>query len=93
MSPIPPDDPVSVPVWVMQALVIPIALGLLWALYRLGLREMSRWQQQIEEMQEQQKQIREQVRDVRRAMHSDHGDVEDHVRRLDDKLDQVLEEV
>lgn len=81
-----PEDPVSIPVWVMQALVIPIVLGILWVLYQLGLREMTRWQKRIEEVQQQQKKIKQELREVRQQMGTDHGDVEQ-------KLEQLIEQM
>jgi len=70
---------VTIPQWVLTAVVIPMAVGLVWVLWRLGIREVERWEDEREE-------LRRMIQDLRDELHDDHGDVEA-------KLDRLIEEV
>jgi len=93
MSPLPPEDPITLPEWALQYLIAPAAVGMFSLLYWLGGHIVSNWESEREQLRSEVEAIKAEIREMRDEMGSDHGDVEDYVQRLDDKLDQIHQEV
>lgn len=79
---------VSVPVWVIASIIVPVVLGFLELLRRIGLREMSRWDERVGELEEQ-------LNDLEAKMEGDHdgvagevGDLKNEVHALRRQIDR-----
>jgi len=70
---------VSVPVWVIASIVVPVVVGALEIMRRLGLRELSRWEDRVSDLEAQ-------IDDLEHKMQGDHDGVAGEVGDLKDEI-------
>lgn len=83
-SPPPPDD-VSIPFWIVQTILIPIAVGIVYAFWYIGTSYIEKRDEQIAE-------LREELKEVRQEVGNGNTEGAAELRRLESKLDSLLEE-
>jgi uncharacterized membrane protein (DUF106 family) len=74
-------DQIPVPQWVVTAVIVPIALGMLHVLWWIGKREISHYDEEISEIQSE-------IDRMRRERRSEHQSVEKILERIEGKLDE-----
>jgi len=57
MSPLPPDDPITIPRWIMQWLVVPAAVGLVAIMRWLGTKVLQAREDRIEDLESEVEQL------------------------------------
>ena len=82
----PDQGTVTVPVWVIASIIVPVAIGLLELLRRLGLRELSRRERRLSE-------VEEQLEDLESKMGSDHDGVADEMDVVKDEIRALRREI
>jgi hypothetical protein len=76
MSPLPEGGSITVPVWVIVSVIVPVSIGLLAILRWLGLREIERWERERQE-------LREEIQDLKREL----AGKEDKIDRVLEKME------
>ena len=76
MSPLPEGGSITVPVWVIVSVIVPVSIGILAILRWLGLREIERWERERQE-------LREEIQDLKREL----AGKEDKIDRVLEKIE------
>jgi hypothetical protein len=76
MSPLPEGGSITVPVWVIVSVIVPVSIGILAILRWLGLREIERWERERQE-------LREEIQDLKREL----AGKEDKIDRVLEKME------
>jgi HAMP domain-containing protein len=84
----PDDAAVSIPVWVIASVIVPLAIGVLELLRRLGLRELARWQSRVSEVEDHLEALEDQMSDEHEGVAQEVGDLQEEIRALRRELER-----
>jgi hypothetical protein len=82
----PDDGAVTIPVWVIVSVVVPVTIGALELMRRMGLRELSRWENRVSS-------VEEQIGDLEAKIQGDHDDVSGQVSDLKEEIRALRREM
>lgn len=82
-----PEDPsVSVPVWLIASVIVPISIGILEIIRRLGLRELSRWESRVSDLEAHLDDLQAQMEGEHDGVAEEVGDLKEEIRSLGNEI-------
>lgn len=84
---------ISLPEWVMQYLVVPIAVGVFTLLWHLGRRELNRQDEGAERRESEIDDLRSDVEALKVHLHDEHSSLEKKVDRIDKRIQAIQQQL